>query len=494
MRITRRHLLGGGLALGATGLLIPRALKAEMEGPRFLVTVGCFGGASMLDCYMPVDTSEALTGPRGTVISYATEQVGNIRSVSRDVPVDFLERFGHDAVVLGTSSSSVNHFVAQARSINGRDVFQGRTLGEAVAAVHGTDMALPNINMGRGGYTQPGSDPTLDPRYLAEIVTNPVTWPLSTHGSAGILHLGDAAAQDPALQSQLVDAARALRDEHLESASPFSQTFPTSRVRRELLMARQGSDRRLEADELIQRLLYVPDLGELFPLSEYGLSPSEEADRIQSVLPGSFPATTQGTARDRLQAQAALAYLLIKTGASASVTLTEPGTDGFLAFDQSHGGHRNAQSTHWDRVLDTVGRLITLLQGSDYLGPGAVAGETLWDRTLVVFATEFGRDKWDVGGGFGTGHHLNNGLLAVSPLLRGDQSLGEPDPNNGFICGFDGASGEPTPFDDVEPGQDPLFSDPRSPPAEEAVFGTLAHALGVTYVGQETLPVLLSSG
>ena len=110
---------------------------------------------------------------------------------------------------------------------------------------------------------------------------------------------------------------------------------------------------------------------------------------------------------------------------------------------------------------------------------------------MVVFATEFGRDKWDRGDGFGTGHHLNNGMLVVSPLLRGNRTLGRVDPNNGFTCGFDPTSGDPTPFDGIAPGEDPLFSDARLPPGEEAVCGSLLSALGVSFPGQPVLPAIV---
>ena len=488
---SRRHFLASGLALGATGLVLPRLLRADEHEPRFVIVLACFGGAQMIDCYMPIDSSLAVTDAnRGTVIHHDTVDVGNIRSVNRETPVAFLERFGQQAVVLGTQSSSVNHFVAQARSVNGRDTHYGRTLCETVASAYGADMPLPNVNMGRGGYTAAGADPTLDPRFLAEIVVNPVTFPLSTHGHAGVIPTGEHPAQDAELRAAMIDRARALRDGPLESASPFGQTFASSRVRKELLAQRALTDGRLEADELIRKLLYVPDLGEILPLEAYGLSSSDEAWRIRDALPGAWPVTTNGTPDDRLQAQAALAYLLLRTGTSCAVTLTEPGTDGFLAFDQSHTSHASAQSTHWDRVLDTAARLISLLETAPYVRPDGEEDGTLWDRTLITFATEFGRDKWDTGGSFGTGHHLNNGLLLVSPMLAGDQSLGEADPNNGFICGFDPDTGEATPFTELEPGEDPLFSDDRLPPGEEAVFGGICDVLGITYDGQETLGVL----
>ncbi|MCB9744148.1 MAG: hypothetical protein H6741_16245 [Alphaproteobacteria bacterium] len=496
-RFSRRRLLQGALAggvAGAAGLRFSRSAHADDDGPRYLITIGCFGGASMMDCFMPVDVRDAVTDPnRGTLNSYETVQPegSHIRCVDRDMPRRFLERYAQDTVVMGTMSSSVNHWVAQARAINGRDVFAGRTLAEAVAAVHGEGMALPNVNMGRGGYTVPGADPGLDGHFRAEMVTNPVTFALSTHGHAGILPLGDTPAQDPDIREALIQRTRTLRDGELEALSPFGRTFANSQVRRDLLWARQTGDPQLELEDLIQRLLFVPDLGDAFPLSEYGLTATEEISRIRSALPDSFPANTSGTARDRMQAQAALAYLLIRTGAGCAVTLVEPGTDGFLAFDLSHTDHKSAQAAHWDRVLDAADRLIQLLSSAEhYDAEGQPTGTTLWDRTMIVFATEFGRDKWDTGRGFGTGHHLNNGLLVVSPLLAGNQTLGVTDPNNGFICGFDPDDGTPTPFDELGPGEDPLFDDPRLPPSEERVYGALADVLGVSFDGQETLGVI----
>lgn len=499
MSISRRHMLrnlgiaAGGAGAASMGLRLRRA-SAAGDGPCYLIVLGCFGGASMLDSFMPVDRSEALTHEnRGTVLSYDTARPegSNIRCVNRSQFTDFLSRHGANTVAMATQSSSVNHFVAQSRSINGRDVFAGRTLAEAVAAVHGGDMTLPNVNMGRGGYSEPGADQSLDPRFRAEIVTNPVIFPLSTSGHQGIAPLGDRPFQDPDTRAAMVARARELRDHTLEAVSPFGQTFATSRRRRDVLWNRSHIEPAIEGAELMRRLLYVSDLGTLFPQEEYGITSSDEAQRVVDALPGSFPVSTSGTADDRLQAQAALAYLLLRTGTSCAVTLTEPGTDGFLAFDQSHQSHRNAQRTHWNRVLNTADRLIGLLSTAEYIDQEGPTGTSLWDRTMLVFATEFGRDKWDTGGGFGTGHHLNNGLLAVSPLLRGNQSLGMADPNNGFLTGFDWETGAPTPYDDVAPGEDPLFNHPNLPPAEEPVFGTLSSALGVEYPGQETIPVLL---
>lgn len=494
---TRRRLLQG-MGLGAAaGLGLPwglRRARAEVEGPRYLVVLGCFGGASMVDCFMPVDPGEALSlEDRGTVNSYDWLQPegSRIRCVDRSEPYAFLSAHMDHMVVMGTQSSSVNHWTAQARWMTGRDMVSGRTMAEIMAAAYGGTMPLPNVNMGRGGYGTGGQDPGLDPRYVAETVVNPVTFPLSTHGHLGLLPVGEAPLYDPELRAAFVAHARAFRDEQLEQQTPFAKTFANSRLRRTLLQARRTTEVDVELADLIDELFFVPDLGDILPLEEYGLRGNEEAEAIMDALPRALPTDTSGNAQDRLQAQAALAYLLIRTNSAAAVTLTEPGTDGFLAFDLSHRGHRDAQATHWDRVLDVADRLIGLLATAPYRdSEGAEDGTSLWDRTMIVFSTEFGRDKWDTGSGYGTGHHLNNGLLAVSPLLRGNQSLGLVDPDNGFICGWDPETGEATPFDDLVPGEDPLYTDERLPPGEDEVCGALLHVLGVEFEGQVTMPVL----
>ena len=500
--LSRRQLLAGMAGAGVLGGLgtLGRVARAEGDDPRFLIVMGCFGGASMVDSFMPVDRSEALTvAGKGTVNAYDTWQPegSGIRCVDRDIPRSFLSKHRQDMLVMGAQGSSVNHFVAQARWCNGRDVHRGQTLAEMVAASHGVGKALPNVNMGRGGYAYAGTDPSLSSDARAQVVTNPITFPMSTHGHMGILPTDAAGLGDAELRELLIHRARQLRDgvdgEHmgLEMLSPFGQTFAASRVREALLSARRGTGPALEAANLIEKLFFVPDLDDVLPLSEYGMVPSPEARAIVDVLPGAFPANTSGVPRDRLQAQAALAYLLLRTGTSAAVTLTEPGTDGFLAFDQSHQGHRSAQATHWDRVLDTTDRLIALLAGAELVDrDGVGTGDSVWSKTMIVFATEFGRDKWDTGSGYGTGHHINNGLLVVSPLLRGDRSLGFADPNHGVICGFDRDTGEATPFDPVPSGEEPLVDDPRLPPGEEALAGGLLDVLGVSFEAQQTLPCL----
>jgi uncharacterized protein (DUF1501 family) len=92
----------------------------------------------------------------------------------------------------------------------------------------------------------------------------------------------------------------------------------------------------------------------------------------------------------------------------------------------------------WDRMYRIADGLVTLLREEEY-----AAGESLWDRSLIYVATEFGRTRTRPADAvdFGTGHDLNNGSLVLSPLVRGDRVLGGVDPNTGLTYGYDPLTG-----------------------------------------------------
>ena len=75
----------------------------------------------------------------------------------------------------------------------------------------------------------------------------------------------------------------------------------------------------------------------------------------------------------------------------------------------------------WDRIYKVIDGLITLLSNEDY-GDGT----SLWDRTMIYVASDFGREKHRPSGAndWPTGHDLNNGVMTFSPLVPGDTLLG----------------------------------------------------------------------
>jgi hypothetical protein len=277
------------------------------------------------------------------------------------------------------------------------------------------------------------------------MVADPRLWPLALDGRRGL-----ANSPSPAL----VAASRALR-ERFESAGTFGQRYAASTRLEAWRALRKGPSAALESASLIDALLLLEDSPST-PLSTFGLTSSPDAARLREV----FPSLDD----DPFEAQAALAFLLLKNRLSVSVTLgpsfnvavasgldlndtSEDLPEGALynpplAFDFSHQAHRSSQALMWARIYRIAGKLIDLLRAEEWAN-----GQSLWDRTVLYVATDFGRTKTRPSAApeFGTGHDLDNGLLVVSPLARGDSLLGGVDPNTGLTHGFDLSTGAPVP-------------------------------------------------
>jgi hypothetical protein len=189
---------------------------------------------------------------------------------------------------------------------------------------------------------------------------------------------------------------------------------------------------------------------------------------------------------DKVEAQVALGFLLAYHGVSTSVTMGLP-TDPYItpggditgapiAFDFSHNAHREVQSLMWSRTLAMTDKLITMLKTYDYLGDPSLG--KMWDRSLVYIATEFGRDKTRpvFSGSWGTGHHLNNGSVLISPLLRGNSVYGGVDPRTCLTYGFDPVTGK---------------ADPNLVNNEADVYGVIAHALDLDSPATKRYPGLV---
>ncbi len=443
---------GGAASLGA--LLARRRAEAQggvpiaPKSPHFLIVVAGAGGASIVDSFLAIRASESRNA--GTVNTFPDAWVqgfegSNLRAVdgsgrsAGQIPIpwstnqsNFVRKNLADLLVVTNTVTSVNHNVGQRRSITGNEAWRGRTLQECVAAEYGASFALPNVNMASQGYVENGTDRTLPDYAFHEPVANASVWPLSLDGSAGLRGVPSREA---------IRKARALRDGKLDPASPFDQTFRRAPALERWKKQRGENVPQLEAAELVRRLLFLPSTPEI-PLDDFGLSPSPDAERVREKFPR--------YASDPFQAQAALAFLLLKNRVSVTVTIGPSFNvilDGLstlynppLAFDYSHNAHRPAQAIMWQRLLGAADGLIDLLKAEE-LEPGV----SFWDRTLIYFATEFGRDKSRPANAsdWGTGHDLNNGFAMVSPLLRGGRALGGVDPDTGLTYGFDPLTGEP---------------------------------------------------
>lgn len=479
---SRRRFLAS-LAATAGALSLPgRAIRSARSAPsspdtRYLITLGMFGGASIIDSFLPIahgesthaDTvncfpDELVVQPSGSALR-TVEWSGNHfgHSYTSGLPA-FLAKHKQDMLVATMTSTSVNHTIGQRRSMTGNGAWSGRTLPEAVAAAYGEACPLPNVNMSSNGFAQDGDDVTLPSWAYAEPVPDPVLWPLSLHGTRG-LKIDDGEGLRDGPSDDLVELARAMRRDHLDPESSFHRTYQLSPALGRWLQQRDEVMPKLEAANLIAKLNLLSGVDA--PLDDYDLASSPDLAAVTAAFPR--------LAHDPLHAQAAMAYLLIKHDIAVSVTLGPnfnvttgaPGEPTILnsplSFDYSHTDHRNAQAFMWTRMLEVADALITLLKG-DETSPGS--GVSKWDRSMIYCATDFGRTKHrsNAATSFGTGHDLNNGVLAISPMLAGNQVLGGVNPDTGMTYGFDPITGVP---------------DPNREMSEQEIYAGLAEALGI---------------
>lgn len=505
MKTNRRQVLKGlgtaaaaGAVLDATWSGPARAQVPEDSGtdPRFLIVLGCAGGASIHDSLMATRASECATP--GRMNTFEDALVSSVdgspfRAVDQDldalgqIPAGvegrqawFLEKHHKQLAVATWERTSVNHAIAQRRSVTGNEAWAGRTLQECVALQHGKGRPLPNVHLAAGGFSDRGTDLSLPIWAYGETVTNPATWPLALDGHKGV---------KGAPRRSLFEKARALRADKLDRLSRFSKVFGQSQRIQHWRRIRGDARQAIEDMDLISKLMLYPDNDE-YPLGDFGLKPSPLLARVAEVFPDLHS--------DPFQAQAAMAFLLIHYGVSVTVTIAPDGAflleDGFefsfrgrqgdegtagepilpagsvknppIAFDFSHNGHRSVQAMMWRRMFVAADGLMTLLSESEFEGSGG----SLWDRSMLYFATDFGRDKTRPENAihYGTGHNLNNGVAMLSPLVKGDTILGGIDRDTLKLHGCDPQSGRP------EPGR---------LNAEAEVFSGQLAALGVDTAG-----------
>ena len=455
--------------------------RARHPAPKFLIVLCATGGASIIDGPLAIRASESdAAATLNTFPDAAVTLIANSPFRAVDLSFDSLANISYPFAtdqssfvakhkdvmqVVSLTSTSVNHAIAQRRAVTGNDAWKGRTLQEAVADAYGGGSVLPNVHLLTGtGFTDRGSDGSLDPSCYGELVADATTWPIALSGVRGTRY---------PVAADTLDRARALRNESLEAASPFVRAFGGSPKLQRYLTARNVTQPALEEADLITKLMLFGDSAAL-PLETHGLASSPDAELVMGVFPELLA--------DPLQARAALAFLLLKHGVTVTVTLgptmdltidgdaqlsgagLPPGSliNPPLAFDFAHTGHRSTQAMMWHRIYRTIDGLISLLSGQPY----GEQGDSMWDHTLIYVATDFGRSKIRPADAaeFASGHDLNNGVLLVSPLLSGNRVLGGIDPHTGMSHGFNLASGA---------------ADPGRETTERELYAGVLAALGV---------------
>lgn len=472
--------------------------EGQAEGPTFqkegkkrkyLFVFSAMGGASINDSFLVMRESDSknsqklncypdqlVTQGEGTELRAVDIKMETVGPLPFDIETSqskFLAKYGKEIMVTTLTGNTVAHPVGQARCVNGFEAWNGRTLQEAVAAYYGSDLLIPNVNMGTLGFAENGKDPSLPRFALAEQVSNAAIFPFGLHGSLGI---------QGAPKKSLIDIARRVRDEKLDGESPFFKTFGNNPQIREW-MERRKKLPEYERLNLINRLNPFED-STRFPFSSFGFEPNARGDLFREVFKNIGP---PGPETDDLQNQALLAYLLVASGLTCAVTfglgmnvsvdITDPAKKRLwntpTGFDYSHNAHRGTQALLWQRTLDIIDRLITLLRSTQ-----SAPGETLWDNSLIYIATEFGRDKnkEKSASEFTSGHHTNNGVVMISPLVNGGRVMGGIDPETLLTYGFDPETGVP---------------DPSRQMNDKHIYAGILQALGVETPGAQ-LPFMKS--
>lgn len=482
--LNRRRLLQTLGAAAAAGVVSPSLLsfskaraQARPADQKLLFVIAAAGGGSIIDAFMPIvdaGSSPIVSYPAGLIA-----EGGGFRCVHAPFPVTlggfsvtghllpFARRHGADMAVVTQEVTSVNHIVAQKRSLTGAGIHGGRTILEAAAARHGAGLLMPNVNMCESGYLEPGDDAGVAASDRAVAVADALLFPFATDGFRGI---------QGAPPRRLLERARSVRA-RLDAQSVHGITFRDAAVQRHFLDVRERIAPAMEQQDLITKLTMVANVPGQIPLSDFGLESSPDGAAVRTQFPDLL--------KDPFEAQAALAFLLARYKVSCAIALApsfNPLLEGGLrntplAFDFSHTSHMLTQYAMWSRVLKIADGLITLLKAQPWDDNDPSQG-TMWERSVVYIATDFGRDKTRPPGSleFGSGHHLNNGNVIISPLLRGGRVYGDVDPATGLTFGFNRATGA------AEPGT--LMH-------EGDVYSVLAQALDIDFAGRRDIPTMV---
>lgn len=439
-KLSRRGFVSAGGALALGSMVPPSSLLAQTDASgkrRYLFVICASGGASIIDSFLAQTEGPAaypnLVRPPASAFSAAPALANTLQG---GLPLgvnysqsEFVTKYGSDMCVMTCDVSSVNHAVAARRAMTGDSIFGGRTIAEAIAAKYGMAQPLANLLLTGGGYAAPGDDGTVPEAARGQLITDPLMFAFSTHGSRGITST---------LSGAELDKIRELRGS-LEKISRFTTTHNDSRLLGRYVENRERVVKMLEKGDTITRLMLV-DANDP-ALSGFGLTSSPDFDLVR----GKFA----NLATDPFESRLALAFLATKNNLSSAVSvglpqspqITAAGTPNApIAFDWSHVDHRGAQNAMWSYVLRGVGGLIDLLKATDIDNDPAKG--KMWEQSLIYIATEFGRDKLITGG---SGHNVNNGVVFISPLLAGNRVFGGVDQTTGLTYGFDRMTGDPAP-------------------------------------------------
>jgi hypothetical protein len=468
LKFNRRDVLKNITGLAALSALPPGSLLAQDKPRKFVFTICAVGGGNIVDAFLaqpegPAAYPDLIKIPDSPLTAAPVLKnsiKGAITLGNGYAQETFLKKFATDTIVVTNEVSSVNHIVAAKRSVSGDNCNGGRTISEAIAMEFGQGLPLANLMLAEGGYALHGDDTSVPDLYRAQLVSDPLMFAFATHGYKGIS--GIAGDKEIAL-------GREVRRQ-LESASQFNQQFKKARVLDSYLKNRESVVEMLEKGDTVTKLMLLDP--QTSQLAKFGFEVSADINLVREKFPN--------MGSDILEARFALGFLAAKNGLSNAITISTSNTPNIvnkgtpnapIAFDWSHVEHRAAQNSMWSYLLKGIDGLIELLKATDVSSDPAQG--KMWDHSVIYVATEFGRDKVKESG---SGHHLNNGNIMISPLLNGNKIYGGIDPLTSLTYGYDPLTGSP---------------DKGRHMKEKDSYGIVAQALGLDYKGRANYKALI---
>lgn len=394
--LRRRDLLLGTLA-GAAGLSLTRVGRTRAaarggDARRNLLIVLASGGWDTTYAIDPKPGLSTVDAPAGALTRYGDLDIWT--DATRPAVAAFFEAYGPlCAVVRGISVRSIAHPECRKRILTGGPSSEDPDFGAICAHELGRDLPLPYLVLGDEAFTGP-----LAASAGRVGLTNQVT---------ALLDPAKAYAAPP---GPTVPAPAFVPQEADEAAI---RAFVTARAERERAVRGAGGYNKARIDDFLGSL--------------------ERSDRLRPYADG-FGARGRNL---QLADQAALAAQVVEQGISRAVML-----DSRLQWD-THDGNDDQNGFH-----EQIFAALALLLGDLSARPGAAAGSTLLDETVVVVVSEMsrtprlnargGKDHWPVTSAMVIGAGVRGGRAygATSDAMEAvavDLATGEPSADGATI-------------------------------------------------------------
>lgn len=369
--LSRRHLLGGAMALSASGLWLPRSALAQAEGSkrRFLFIVAN-GGWDTTYVFTP-EFHNSNVDMESTATTATAHGLSFVDSESRPAVRNFFEIWGDQACIInGVEVRSVTHERCERILLTGTTGSNADDWPTLLAAHSPENLTLPHLVVYGSAFTH---------EYGSKVVR------LGNNGQLASLLSGEALLQT---------------GHSLEFFPPGAETLIDAHVRAQVEAATLGSEGRA---------------------ARFASGYAESLDTLDQViaLAGELqlnPAET-GCSRDPAE-DAAAVFECFERGLSRCGMVQY---DGWCSERWDTHANNSKQSTHFELLFGYLDRIMADLQTRSSPTGGALA-----DEVVVVVLSEMGRHpRLNTGGG--KDHWTFTSAMLLGAPVAGGRVIGAMD-------------------------------------------------------------------